>query len=385
MSNNNYLYRIILFQTIFGCSYNGEYFCPNKLKTLKKYLVITIIMIQQVLYGIPSLWIWYLSATSYSADFIHNDSTVHDTMDYLSHLFHVCALVTSCFDKLTNIFRGHRIIVILNNIDTGINLSNSHRLFYYRLIYLFIISVMILYAISFSFIASTIENHSMPIVFSFTIAGIFYAINVTWLAAIYVYTAILVNERIQIYKEELPTFSNYGILLQEIIRLRDNIHHINHLSSAAMLTKTLTNGLMMATCICTFDHQLNTPKIGWLPVISTLTYLIPMFIDLSASCMASQWMHKEMGDFVRAIQERIALANIFRVHYNNYYKSHPERKQLINSNHNNLIMTGLRPIINDGEYHCLEQICMMHDSFYFTVMDTFDLKNLFMLSLASYK
>ena len=169
-----------------------------------------------------------------------------------------------------------------------------------------------------------------------------------------------------------------------MIRLRDNIRHINNLLSAALLTKTLTNGLMMATCICTFDHQLNTPKIGWLPVISTLTYLIPMFIDLSASCMASQWMHKEMGDFVRAIQERIALANIFRVHYNNYYKSHPERKQLINTNHNNLIMTGLRPIINDGEYHCLEQICMMHDSFYFTVMDMFDLKNSFMLSLASY-
>ena len=172
--------------------------------------------------------------------------------------------------------------------------------------------------------------------------------------------------------------------MQEIIRLRDNIHHINHLSSAAMLTKTLTNGLMMATCICTFDHQLNTPKIGWLPLISTLTYLIPVFIDLSASCMASQWMHKEMGDFVCTIQERIALASIHPIHYKNYQKSYPEKKQSINSDQNNMIMNGLRPIIDDGEYHCLEQICSMHDSFYFNVKEMFDLTNQTMLSLISY-
>ncbi|XP_075679896.1 uncharacterized protein LOC142645999 [Dermatophagoides pteronyssinus] len=362
----------------------GEYFYQYKLKKFQKYLIILFALIMELLYGIFAFWFFYLSIKSVIADLLFSETAVHNTMDYLFRIFHLCIFLTATFNKFTNLFRGHHIIIILNNISSNINLSNSHRIFHYRLIYLVIIFIMILNAISFGLFQSIVENYSRQFMFGFGIAGIIYANNAVWVTAIHIYTAILVNERIQIYKEQLPKFSNYGILLQEMIRLSDNIRQINRLLSAAMLTKTLTNVLMMATCICTLDHQLNTAKIDWSSMISPMADLFAMFIDLLVSCMASQWMHKEMGDFVCTIQERIALASIHPIHYKNYQKSYPEKKQSINSDQNNMIMNGLRPIVNDGEYHCLEQICMMHDSFYFTVMDMFDLKNSFMLSLASY-
>lgn len=192
-----HLYRIILFQTIFGCSYMGEYFHPNELKTFPRCLILTFVIIQGILYAIPTTWIWYISATSYSADFLYKETTVHNTMDYLARIFHICIMMKSIFDKWTNIFRGRRIIAIMNDIGSLEGNHLSHRIIYYRLIYVFMAFMMAMYAISFSFFAIFIENQTISFSFSFIISGILYGINISWITVIHIYTAILVNERIQ--------------------------------------------------------------------------------------------------------------------------------------------------------------------------------------------
>lgn len=194
---DHHLYRIILFQTIFGCTYMGEYFYQYKLKKFQKYLIILFALIMELLYGIFAFWFFYLSIKSVIADLLFSETAVHNTMDYLFRIFHLCIFLTATFNKFTNLFRGHHIIIILNNISSNINLSNSHRIFHYRLIYLVIIFIMILNAISFGLFQSIVENYSRQFMFGFGIAGIIYANNAVWVTAIHIYTAILVNERIQ--------------------------------------------------------------------------------------------------------------------------------------------------------------------------------------------
>ncbi|KAH9491318.1 hypothetical protein DERF_016046 [Dermatophagoides farinae] len=192
------LYRIILFQTIFDCTYMGEYFRrKNDGKKFQKYFTTLFAIIQETIYGIPAALLWYLSATSYSADYLFEETAVHNTMRYLFSLFHFCILIETLSVKLTNIFRGHRIIAIIQDIGN------------------------------------------------------------------------------------------------------------------------------------------------------------------------------------------VGLANLNHIHYQQYYQSDKQRRQSIISNENNM-MTRFRPLISNGEYHCLEQICTMHNSFYFIVMEMFDLKHSTMLSLVSY-
>lgn len=195
------LYRIILFQTIFDCTYMGEYFRrKNDGKKFQKYFTTLFTIIQETIYGIPAALLWYLSATSYSADYLFEETAVHNTMRYLFSLFHFCILIETLSVKLTNIFRGHRIIAIIQDIGSNINLSSSssgRSIFYYRLIYLYMAIIMILYGISFCLFANITQTNSTSILITFAISGSIYGINVSWVTTIHLYTAILVNERFQ--------------------------------------------------------------------------------------------------------------------------------------------------------------------------------------------
>ncbi|KAH9506942.1 hypothetical protein DERF_011646 [Dermatophagoides farinae] len=368
----------------------GEYFRRNVVKKLQKNLIILFVIIQELFYLIPSTIIWYISKTSYAADFQFKGTAVHNTMDYLIQIYHFCMMMEFSAIKMTNIFYGHRIIEIIQTIGDGTNIDSSsnsnRRLLYYRFIYVFIIIIILMYSSAFGIVASIIERQPFAIVIGFMLGGTIFGANISSLATMYLYAAILVNERIQSYKEQLPLYSNYGKLFQEMIRLRDNIGHINSHLSIAMLVKILTCGLRMATCICILDHLSIKPSLAMLP--PAIAFII-MFLDIWLSCMASQSMHTEMEDFIHEIQKHIALAVSSNNNYHHHHHHHQQQqrnqsnKMMIMTNNNN--NKSIRPlIINDSEYHCLEQICSMHDSFYFNVKEMFDLTNQTMLSLISY-
>lgn len=182
-------------------------------------------------------------------------------------------------------------------------------------------------------------------------------------------------------KANLRSCPNFGVMLEDMLQLKNQLENFNDILSVTLLIKVITNSILLCSCVCAIDDLAKDPVVQWDCIIALSLLFLSQLFDETISCVASQRIANEMGSLIRAIQELTAQQCTEFLHLTANPRPPSASSYLLSSTNNAL--SGQCRAVEDVEYRCLQHICSMRDSFLYNVLNLFDLRSVTILAILS--
>lgn len=403
------LCRLLLFQSTFGVTYMGKFQRDSRAKSKCSYVeqrrklkLIALVCYELLSIGLLSAFEYFmLREDVYERIFPHTTKKL--TMNFIFRLSTYCYLVEYVTLKTMTMVHGSKIIDLINQISLQ-TFRDRHSRTVLMNIYLINVVMIALHVSSFVLGGSIFDEGQTldkKIIFfgTFVVAAVMYSVNKMCLTSLQMFIAMLICAKIkrkfQLEKRksfkkltflteiqtELPHSRNQGQTLATMVQLKAWLTSLNGYFSYCLLTKTVINGILLASQACAFEDRLHDENYDdSRPMGGLLCLTCTQLIDISASCYSSQMILNQMKSLVAAIQEYTARQALDREDRMMALVNKSNLRGSANLNHSN---QSLPRIIDDVEYRCLQTVCTMEGSFCFTVMNMFDLKSITVMIILS--